>query len=228
MSPLLCSSYRRTHAAAAEGDTQPAADGHEAAQGTDAAESELQRDAAAAARDDSRTAHRNTGQHGGNDSRLTGVTESENAQGAAAATKGMQAQDRLAAAAQAQAHAQEPIQTRAHEQEHEHEHEHEHAAGNTQHTGVGYLAATQGTAAAQGGPINLSPNRLMQKLVRFEVHDPALHSGRDRQETADKWTYYAGTYQEEQGTLVQRFGDRYRSTRLHSRSSKPSVHWRNR
>ena len=94
---MLFSSQEDT-VAAAENDTQPAADEHKSAQGTDAARDELQRDAAVAARDDSKVAHRNirdTEQHGGNDSRHTGTKD---ARGTAAATKGMQTQDSLAAA----------------------------------------------------------------------------------------------------------------------------------
>lgn len=47
-------------AAATENDTQPAADEHEAAQGTDSAGDELQCDAVAAARDDSKAAQNAT------------------------------------------------------------------------------------------------------------------------------------------------------------------------
>ena len=134
---VLFSSQEDT-AAAAENDTQPAADEHEAAQGTDVAGDELQRDAAAAAQDDSKAAHRNnrnTGQHGGNDSRHTGTKD---AQGTAAATKGMQTQDSLAAA-QAQEEAQAQAQDQAQEQA--------QAAVNTQHTGMQYAVAAQGTIA---------------------------------------------------------------------------------
>ena len=45
---------------------------------------------------------------------------------------------------------------------------------------MSYLAAAQGTAAAEDESIDLSPTRLMQRLVRFEVHDTALYSEADK------------------------------------------------